>query len=797
MTGWAANEDEPRLHLGPWSHEPPHNSSVLGVRGRKLQPQCVAGSTEDGVRLSFLTYETDMNVEVSGDGILGIVGCLALVPFLHVFYARAALFYFKNVGRASRRAPLQFSATDTTARQLGEVEKEGVAKGQSRSTVKHEPRRAVNLTDITPEDIVDEKWQEHATPAQKTVIEEPFLREHESCALLLGYAMGVRSIWEFPYAVAVGGGWAYILVYAMSMAFVSAPLLLMELALGQYTRVCSFQSAQMIHPIWSGLALCQKVVASCWCVRSLMPASLAWVYAWGCAEFPPRWAKNSLTYLEDELLNSYAPDDLPNQGLGEIQLGIAAAMGVTCILLFLVTTRSIKFQATIARDLVVAVWLLLLAILCSLSQLSGSWKGIIFYLSTFDGKLLGDASVWSSAVTMTFLSLAPGMGAAVTLASVAHPKSDMVRVTVVTACGCLLFSVFGGLVFFMVMGHYAQILGCSVAEVLDLTNVWHVTEEESFFVVFGYLPAAFLDMDSSNLVSALLFALMICLSFSTMLFLLHHLTHCAHVWFNARATVAKWAVSALMCIMFFFVGLQFCTRQGRYLHSIATENCATLLCGLACGEVVMIMVSFQFKRMVISIRMSTFGNRFTPNGRIVPYQSTFQFLMLIVIPLTSLGFFGYLCVESFKRERSSAGLEWYQMLTFLGMASGVIIGLWGAWRGQSALGSLAQEELLLRAALGEVTLVRDEPKEVFHVLQAESTNKPPDPPKNTSLKHWVGRGSAARGSGNRATELYDRSSRRSSTLEDPEEEYQDMEGDAGSSSESTPRSIDAQMLFGI
>ena len=285
-----------------------------------------------------------------------------------------------------------------------------------------------------------------------------------------------------------------------------------------------------------------------------------------------------------------------------------------------------------------------------------------------------------------------GMGAAVTLASVAHPKSDMVRVTVVTACGCLLFSVFGGLVFFMVMGHYAQILGCSVAEVLDLTNVWHVTEEESFFVVFGYLPAAFLDMDSSNLVSALLFALMICLSFSTMLFLLHHLTHCAHVWFNARTTVAKWAVSALMCIMFFFVGLQFCTRQGRYLHSIATENCATLLCGLACGEVVMIMVSFQFKRMVISIRMSTFGNRFTPNGRIVPYQSTFQFLMLIVIPLTSLGFFGYLCVESFKRERSSAGLEWYQMLTFLGMASGVIIGLWGAWRGQSALGSLAQED---------------------------------------------------------------------------------------------------------
>lgn len=655
----------------------------------------------------------------------------------------------------------------------------------------------MSVTGITVERS-NEIEQEPATPIHTDAVDELFLRESESCALVCGYAMNIQGVWVFTFAVVARGAWSFLCVYMLCMIFVSAPLLLLELALGQYTRRCSFDSAQVIHPIWRGLALCQLVVASSWCVKTLTSASVAAIYLWGCAEFPTPWATDSFSYLTKTVLNSYS-GDLEGKGLGEIQVEIALTMGVVCFLAFLITARSMKFQATIARDLFVAVWILLLGLVFSCLQLPGWREGVEFCLGTFHGELIGDPETWSLALSVSFLSLGPGMGASMTLASVGHPKNDVVRVTLAAACGSALFSCVGGLLFFMLVGHYAVETGCSVADVIrDLSLT--ASEGNTMRWIFAVLPVAFFSIErGGNVVSVLFFFMLIATSLNTILLLWQHVLLCGYSFVHARSNVSKLAVSALVCVVFFSGGLPYCTRLGQHLVIITTENCSGLVCGLACGEAIMIAVSFKVKRMIISIRMATFGNPSTPNGRIIPFETTFLFIFHVVVPLVSFACFVYESWQSYSVERPSTGLEWYQKVTYLGMASSVFIGLWGSWRGRSGLPSLSDEEYLMRVALGEVSVRPVRPKVVFHVPNHRAHTWSGVDSKVSSVRSWV------RGVSGRVVRSTVRMTVRGGAIEPSQNaresvvaESPDADREETTSTPSTQQSsVDVEILFGV
>src|SRR3984957_17266653 len=51
-----------------------------------------------------------------------------------------------------------------------------------------------------------------------------------------GAAVGLGSIWRFPYLTGTGGGSAFILVFVLACVLIAAPLLAAELALGRRSR---------------------------------------------------------------------------------------------------------------------------------------------------------------------------------------------------------------------------------------------------------------------------------------------------------------------------------------------------------------------------------------------------------------------------------------------------------------------------------------------------------------------------------------------------------------------------------
>ncbi len=49
----------------------------------------------------------------------------------------------------------------------------------------------------------------------------------------IGSAIGLGSIWKFPYEVGTNGGGAFVLFYLMGLAAVVFPLMLLEFAIGR------------------------------------------------------------------------------------------------------------------------------------------------------------------------------------------------------------------------------------------------------------------------------------------------------------------------------------------------------------------------------------------------------------------------------------------------------------------------------------------------------------------------------------------------------------------------------------
>jgi NSS family neurotransmitter:Na+ symporter len=52
----------------------------------------------------------------------------------------------------------------------------------------------------------------------------------------IGAAVGLGSIWKFPYEVGVNGGGAFVLFYLLSLALIVLPLMLVEFAIGRRGR---------------------------------------------------------------------------------------------------------------------------------------------------------------------------------------------------------------------------------------------------------------------------------------------------------------------------------------------------------------------------------------------------------------------------------------------------------------------------------------------------------------------------------------------------------------------------------
>merc|ERR1711892_43747 len=90
-----------------------------------------------------------------------------------------------------------------------------------------------------------------------------------------GFSLSLHSLWSLPIAVLQHGGIAFVIMYLVLLCVLGAPLLLLEVTLGQYSGLTSVRLFQHLCPLLSGLGVCQ-------CLQSVLrivldTAVLTWI----------------------------------------------------------------------------------------------------------------------------------------------------------------------------------------------------------------------------------------------------------------------------------------------------------------------------------------------------------------------------------------------------------------------------------------------------------------------------------------------------------------------------------------
>ena len=76
-----------------------------------------------------------------------------------------------------------------------------------------------------------------------------------------GSAIGLGSIWRFPYMTGENGGGAFLLVYLLSVLIVGIPVMLAEFAIGTHTRKSPVKAYNSLSPRWTWLGYNSVIVS--------------------------------------------------------------------------------------------------------------------------------------------------------------------------------------------------------------------------------------------------------------------------------------------------------------------------------------------------------------------------------------------------------------------------------------------------------------------------------------------------------------------------------------------------------
>lgn len=76
----------------------------------------------------------------------------------------------------------------------------------------------------------------------------------------LGSAVGLGNLWSFPYKLGEGGGFAFLLIYAVLAVLVGYPLMLSEIALGRKTQKAAIEAYATTHHAFKFNGVLQTIV---------------------------------------------------------------------------------------------------------------------------------------------------------------------------------------------------------------------------------------------------------------------------------------------------------------------------------------------------------------------------------------------------------------------------------------------------------------------------------------------------------------------------------------------------------
>lgn len=310
----------------------------------------------------------------------------------------------------------------------------------------------------------------------------------------IGSAVGLGSIWKFPYEVGENGGSGFLLFYLLGLVLVVFPLLLAEFLVGRRGRGDAAESLRRIAV--------EAKRAPAWRLIGFLGIAIAFLIMTYYAVI----AGMTMAYVPHALTTGFAGTDEARSVAdfaalvaSPLHLGFwqAAFLAVTVA----VVARGIRKGVELACTILMPLLALLMAALVLYGLIEGDVRSALAFLFQPHWEAISPRAALD-ALGLGFFSIGVGMGAMITYAAYAGESFDLTRAAVATLAGDTAISVMAGLAIFPIV----------FAEGLD--------PAEGANLMFLTLPIAFGALPFGDLVGAAFFLLLFIAALSSAISLL-------------------------------------------------------------------------------------------------------------------------------------------------------------------------------------------------------------------------------------------------------------------------------------
>lgn len=304
----------------------------------------------------------------------------------------------------------------------------------------------------------------------------------------VGAAVGLGSIWRFPYLAGAGGGFAFIAVFVVACLLFGAPVLVGEAVIGRWSRTSPMQAAGVIAARF-GYSRRWDVVGWTGAVAGFLITSYytmiaGWVLAYTWFFLTGSYARGGTSAAVDRF-HAFIGD---SRAVSLWQLAFFALATIT-------SARGVNRGVELANRWRAPALLAIMLVLVAYSLATGDVERGLKFAFAPDLSHLTPA-VLLGAVGQAFFAL--GISAGIMIAYGAYmPAGESLRRSAVAVIGSILVvSALATVVIFPLVFHY----GLNPAGGPDL--------------VFQVLPVAFAEMPGGRLVGTLFFALLVLAAFT-------------------------------------------------------------------------------------------------------------------------------------------------------------------------------------------------------------------------------------------------------------------------------------------
>lgn len=417
----------------------------------------------------------------------------------------------------------------------------------------------------------------------------------------VGCAVGLGSIWRFPYMLGTNGGAAFLLVYVFFMIFLGIPVMVTEFFMGRYSRSNTVGSFKKLMPQtkwhWIGYngILAAFLILSYYSVISGWTLEYVWQTVSGKLHASPGvdYAASFETFSSDIFRPIF---------------WTTFFIGLTHFVVVSGVDKGIERASKIMMPLLFFI----LIVMCVRSvTLPGSEAGLTYLFKPDFSKLT--SSVVLSALGQAFFSLSLGMGCLITYASYFGKETDMHKtaweVTIINTFVALL----AGVMIFPAVFSFG------------------ITPSAGAELVFITLPNVFEQLPFSSLWS-LVFYILLGMAALTSTISLHEVAT-AYVLeeFHTTRRKAAWGVSIGVFILGIFSSLSFGAMKGVTINGLTFFEAldyltAKIMLPLG-GMLTCIFVGTQIDKKILKNELTNNG---TVRFRLFPM---YVFFMKFVAPI--------------------------------------------------------------------------------------------------------------------------------------------------------------------